>query len=58
MADLFDEPESFKPERYLESAFGTKAKADASEFRHNFPFGAGRVSLFIDSNVIVPSYHL
>jgi cytochrome P450 len=43
--DLFDEPETFKPERYLSSEYGTKAGVDVSAFRHTLVFGAGRVRL-------------
>lgn len=44
-ADLFQDPDCFRPERYLESPFGTKLGADTRGFRDTFPFGAGRVSL-------------
>ncbi|KAF8993425.1 cytochrome P450 [Cyathus striatus] len=40
--DMFDEPDTFNPERYLISEFGTKPGIDASSFRHNFQFGGGR----------------
>lgn len=40
--DFFDSPETFRPERYLDNPFGTKAGADLSEFRENFLFGGGR----------------
>ncbi|KAF8802924.1 putative cytochrome P450 monooxygenase [Phlegmacium glaucopus] len=40
--DLYDEPETFRPERFLESKFGTKPGADIGNFRDNFEFGAGR----------------
>lgn len=42
--ELFDDPESFKPERYILSEFGTKPGADTEGLRDNLPFGAGRVS--------------
>ena len=42
---MFDEPEAFKPERYLQSQFGTRTGADTSDFRDNFLFGAGRVGI-------------
>ncbi|KAL0953162.1 hypothetical protein HGRIS_004424 [Hohenbuehelia grisea] len=40
--ELFDEPEIFKPERYLDSPFGVKPGVDTSSFKANFVFGAGR----------------
>ncbi|KAL4260006.1 cytochrome P450 family protein [Pleurotus pulmonarius] len=40
--ELFDDPESFKPERYLLSEFGTKPGADTEGLRDSLPFGAGR----------------
>ncbi|KAJ8702960.1 hypothetical protein PTI98_001627 [Pleurotus ostreatus] len=40
--ELFDDPESFNPERYLLSEFGTKAGANTEGFRDSLPFGAGR----------------
>lgn len=40
--DLFDSPETFQPERYLDNPFGTKAGADLTAFRDNFLFGGGR----------------
>ncbi|KDQ30520.1 hypothetical protein PLEOSDRAFT_1101510 [Pleurotus ostreatus PC15] len=44
--ELFDDPESFKPERYLLSEFGTKPGADTEGLRDSLPFGAGRVSVY------------
>ncbi|KAF9024672.1 cytochrome P450 [Hymenopellis radicata] len=38
----FDEPETFKPERYLRSPYGTKDGFDYADFRNNFQFGGGR----------------
>ena len=43
--DYFDEPEIFKPERYLNSQHGTKEGVNTTGFRENLPFGAGRVGL-------------
>ncbi|KAF8814915.1 putative cytochrome P450 monooxygenase [Phlegmacium glaucopus] len=40
--DIFEEPETFRPERFLENSFGTKPGADIRGFRDNFGFGAGR----------------
>ncbi|KAF4605482.1 hypothetical protein EYR40_004266 [Pleurotus pulmonarius] len=40
--ELFDDPESFNPERYILSEFGTKVGADTEGFRDSLPFGAGR----------------
>jgi len=44
-AALYDEPDVFRPERFLESKYGTKKGAHVSEFRDNFAFGSGRVSI-------------
>jgi len=43
-AELYDDPEAFRPERFLESEYGTKEGVDVSDFRDNFAFGSGRVS--------------
>ena len=43
--DYFDEPEIFKPERYLNNQHGTKEGVNTTGFRDNLPFGAGRVGL-------------
>ncbi|KAF4605478.1 hypothetical protein EYR40_004262 [Pleurotus pulmonarius] len=40
--ELFDDPESFIPERYLLSEFGTKPGAQTEGLRDNLHFGAGR----------------
>jgi cytochrome P450 len=40
--DYFDEPEIFKPERYLNNQHGTKEGVNTTGFRDNLPFGAGR----------------
>lgn len=45
--ELFDEPETFDPQRYLRTEFGTKPGVDAEGFRHTMPFGCGRVSLLL-----------
>ena len=41
--EFFDDPDSFKPERYLLSEFGTKPGASTEGLRDSLPFGAGRV---------------
>lgn len=39
----FDDPEVFKPERFLSNEFGLKAGVDnESAWRNTFSFGAGR----------------
>jgi len=43
--DFFDEPEVFNPERYMLTENGTKPGVDASEYRANLHFGAGRVCI-------------
>ncbi|KAJ7621451.1 cytochrome P450 [Roridomyces roridus] len=40
--DLFDDPETFSPERSLLTENGTKPGVDGSDLRHNLPFGVGR----------------
>ncbi|KAG9225821.1 hypothetical protein CCMSSC00406_0008349 [Pleurotus cornucopiae] len=40
--ELFEEPYTFNPERYLHSEFGVKEGANVNGFRENLPFGAGR----------------
>jgi cytochrome P450 len=40
---MFDDPESFLPDRFLKSEFGTKPGVDATAFKHSIPFGFGRV---------------
>jgi len=44
---LYDEPDVFRPERFLESQYGTKMGADVTDLRDNLAFGAGRVSTHI-----------
>nr|A0A6S6QP77.1 RecName: Full=Cytochrome P450 monooxygenase ple6; AltName: Full=Pleuromutilin biosynthesis cluster protein 6 [Rhodocybe pseudopiperita]BCI98774.1 putative cytochrome P450 [Rhodocybe pseudopiperita] len=39
---VFDAPDEFRPERYMESEFGTKPGVDLTGYRHTFTFGAGR----------------
>ncbi|KAF8817278.1 putative cytochrome P450 monooxygenase [Phlegmacium glaucopus] len=40
--ELYDDAETFKPERYLASEFGTSPGADTSDFRGDWIFGSGR----------------
>jgi cytochrome P450 len=40
--ESFDEPEMFRPERYVQNEFGLKAGVDESVWRNTFTFGAGR----------------
>ena len=42
-SDFYDTPNEFRPERFLDSEFGTKPRADTSAFRSDFHFGAGKV---------------
>jgi cytochrome P450 len=42
--DIFEEPEVFRPERFMLSEHGTRPGMDTG-FRDNFLFGAGRVSV-------------
>ena len=42
--EAFDEPEAFKPERYLLTPHGTKPGYDDSAFRSTLMFVGGRVS--------------
>jgi hypothetical protein len=43
IAEAFDDPETFRPERYLLTEYGTKPGYDDRDFRNNLPFGCGRV---------------
>ncbi|EIN06276.1 cytochrome P450 [Punctularia strigosozonata HHB-11173 SS5] len=40
--ELYDRPDEFIPERFLESEFGTKPGTDTSDFKPDLLFGAGR----------------
>ncbi|KAJ7633256.1 hypothetical protein FB45DRAFT_746329, partial [Roridomyces roridus] len=42
--ELFDDPESFQPERYLITENGTKPGIDASSLKTTLTFGVGRRS--------------
>ncbi|KAI0077958.1 cytochrome P450 [Panus rudis PR-1116 ss-1] len=56
--NLYDRPEVFMPERFLDSEFGTKPGADTSGLRNDFPFGAGRricIGTRFAQNTIVPN---
>ncbi|KAF4598947.1 hypothetical protein EYR38_007360 [Pleurotus pulmonarius] len=39
--DKFDDPETFEPERYLATTYGTKTEDDGAAFRDNMHFGPG-----------------
>lgn len=52
--DKFDDPETFKPERYLATKYGTKTDEDGADFRDNMHFGSGRVRLSIK---LLPKNH-
>ena len=41
--ELFQDPDSFIPERFLKSEYGTIPGVDDSDLRHTLPFGFGRV---------------
>lgn len=43
--EVYDEPDAFKPERFLTSEFGTKPGADLAGRRNDLHFGGGRVSV-------------
>ncbi|KAJ7621360.1 cytochrome P450 [Roridomyces roridus] len=40
--ELFEDPETFQPRRYLLTENGTKPGVDGSDLRHSFAFGVGR----------------
>jgi cytochrome P450 len=40
--NIFEDPETFNPDRYLNNEHGTKAGVDNSNFRASMPFGSGR----------------
>ncbi|KAK7438476.1 hypothetical protein VKT23_018091 [Stygiomarasmius scandens] len=40
--EIFDHPDQFWPERYLQTKYGTKKGVDDSHFRDSIIFGAGR----------------
>ncbi|KAF2129634.1 putative cytochrome P450 monooxygenase [Dothidotthia symphoricarpi CBS 119687] len=40
--ELFDTPDVFRPERYLDSKYGTKSGVNTEALRDNIAFGAGR----------------
>ena len=42
---FFDEPETFNPDRFLRSEFGTRPGADNTGRRHDMLFGSGRVCI-------------
>ncbi|KAF5358757.1 hypothetical protein D9758_008555 [Tetrapyrgos nigripes] len=40
--DVYENPEIFNPDRYLQNEFGAKPGVDVSDFRNNIIFGSGR----------------
>lgn len=42
--EVFEDPETFDPGRYINNEYGTKPGVDTSNFRANISFGSGRVS--------------
>ncbi|KAG1869384.1 cytochrome P450, partial [Suillus subalutaceus] len=42
LSEVFDEPEVFRPERFLLSEHGTKPGVDSKDWRASIPFGSGR----------------
>ncbi|THV01084.1 cytochrome P450 [Dendrothele bispora CBS 962.96] len=40
--DVYEDPETFNPGRYLQNEFGVKPGVDVSDFRNSIIFGGGR----------------
>ncbi|KAJ3839896.1 cytochrome P450 [Lentinula raphanica] len=40
--DLYEDPETFNPDRFIDNEYGTKPNVDTSNFRANIAFGYGR----------------
>jgi len=40
--ELFADPDTFNPDRYILTEFGTRPGVDDGDFRHTLPFGFGR----------------
>lgn len=40
--EMYDDPETFEPERYVRMPFGTKEGVDTRGYRNNLAFGSGR----------------
>lgn len=45
--DLYDDPDKFNPERFVNNEFGTKLDIDTATLRSDFHFGGGRVRITI-----------
>lgn len=41
--NVYDDPSTFNPDRFIENEFGVKAGVPTEDRRNNFAFGAGRV---------------